>query len=65
MMRRQNGVDLESSGKIENFQERSFREKKKKEMQNQQLHATRNGLWEIERKNNGGRLKIIAYSLGM
>ena len=34
-------------------------------MQNQQLHATRNGLWEIERKNNGGRLKIIAYSLGM
>ena len=30
MMRRQNGVDLESSGKIENFQERSLREKKKK-----------------------------------
>ena len=29
MMTRQNGVDLESSGKIEIFQERSFREKKK------------------------------------
>ena len=29
-MTRQNGVDLESFGKIENFQERSFREKKKK-----------------------------------
>ena len=32
-MTRQNGVDLESSGKIENFQERSFREKKMSYMQ--------------------------------
>ena len=28
MLTRQNSVDLESSGKIENFQESSFREKK-------------------------------------
>ena len=28
-MTRQNGVDLESSGKIENFQQRSFRKKKR------------------------------------
>ena len=28
-MTRQNGVYLESSGKIENFQQRSFRKKKK------------------------------------
>ena len=46
-----NGIDLESSGKIENVLERSLRQKKQTNKdKNQQLQITRNGWWEIDKK---------------
>ena len=56
-----NGIDLESSGKIENGLERSLRQKNKEiKNKNQQLQITRKGWWEIE--GNGGRFTLWTYA---
>ena len=57
MLTRQNVVDLESSGKIENFQESSFREKKKKNARSA-LAYNPNGMMGNRQENNGGRCSV-------
>ena len=60
-MTRKNSGDLESSGKIENVQERSFRKRKKKK--ERKKNKTRTRWWEVDKKIMADVLMV--YSLEM
>ena len=60
MLTRQNVVDLESSGKMENFQESSFREKKKKYARSA-LGYNPKGMMGNGQENNGGRCSGLFF----
>ena len=64
MLTRQNGVDLESSGKIENVRERSLQNKKnnnKTKQNNKKITNNPNWMMGNRQENNGGRFILWGY----
>ena len=57
MLTRQNVIDLESSGKMENFQESSFREKNARSA----LAYNPKGMMGNRQDNNGGRCSGLFF----